>query len=75
MTEDASKGREYYGADAIKRTGHLLKTSVDSNRWELHYLDPLTNESWVLDYPSSELHGGGSPRLRKIEKAGIGYSP
>ncbi|MGH8570805.1 MAG: Imm27 family immunity protein [Gammaproteobacteria bacterium] len=29
-------------------------------------MDDGTGDRWLLDYPESEQHGGGSPRLRKL---------
>jgi hypothetical protein len=44
---------------------NLKEMKVDAEKWETEYLDEKTGEIWILDYPESELHGGGSPRLRK----------
>lgn len=44
---------------------HLKRIRVDADNWEVEYIDDSTGELWVMDYPESELHGGGSPRLRK----------
>lgn len=57
---------EFSGAEAIQYAErHLRKHRVNAATWEIEYIDPITGEEWLLDYPQSELHGGGPPRLRK----------
>jgi hypothetical protein len=46
---------------------HLKVVKIDSVAWTTEYVCPDTGTRWLLDYPDSELHGGGSPRLRKIQ--------
>lgn len=43
---------------------HLQKVRVNSESWTVEYINPETNEKWLMDYPESEQHGGGSPRPR-----------
>ena len=45
---------------------HLQKVSVDGEKWEITYICPITNIQWIKDYPHSEYHGGGPPRLQKL---------
>ena len=45
---------------------HLRKLQGHGLNWEVAYEDPRTGEKWLMDYPNSEAHGGGSPRLRKL---------
>ncbi|MCZ2290046.1 MAG: immunity 27 family protein [Anaerolineales bacterium] len=45
---------------------HLSKIRVDGKTWQVFYECPLTGIQWVKDYPHSEYHGGGSPRLRRL---------
>jgi hypothetical protein len=45
---------------------HLRKAGVEAERWEIEYIDDGTRDRWLLDYPESEQHGGGNPRLRKL---------
>jgi hypothetical protein len=55
------------GEDAIAfAERHLRKLEVGGLNWEIAYGDPNTGEKWLMDYPHSEAHGGGSPRLRKL---------
>lgn len=57
---------ELFGAEALMYAeAHLKRIRVDADNWEVEYIDDSTGELWVMDYPESELHGGGSPRLRK----------
>ncbi|NCC98721.1 MAG: hypothetical protein EOL95_03325 [Bacteroidia bacterium] len=38
------------------------------NGWEILYKDNSDNRLWELIYPNSEMHGGGAPMLRTIDK-------
>ena len=53
---------EYHGVEAVEFAKTLDKVRVGN--WEIEYLDPTTGEKWLMDYPQSEMHGGGPPRLR-----------
>lgn len=56
----------FRGAEAVRYAdAHLRKVRVNQDTWEVEYVDDDTGEEWIMDYPESELHGGGSPRLRK----------
>ena len=58
---------EYWGAEAINFAEEKLK-KIKSNpdTWETEYVCEETGDIWLMDYPNSEQHGGGSPRLRKM---------
>lgn len=45
---------------------HLIEVRVDNASQITHYVCPATNMAWQMDYPQSDLHGGGSPRLRQV---------
>jgi hypothetical protein len=45
---------------------YLTEIGHDSSGWLTLYRDPNDGRFWELDYPQSELHGGGPPRLRVI---------
>lgn len=49
---------------------HLEKVEVDATAWTKRFRCPTTGATWLMDYPESELHGGGSPRLRRLDEAG-----
>lgn len=58
---------ELNGVDTEKYCdNHLKKVSVDPASWLITYICPETDIQWLRDYPNSEQHGGGSPRLRKL---------
>ena len=54
----------------------LVEIGRDASGWITLYRDPNDGRFWELDYPQSELHGGGPPRLRAIspEEARQKYS-
>lgn len=54
------------GAEAIQFSKTLDVLEVRADSWEIVYFDDRTGEKWIQDYPQSEQHGGGSPRLRRI---------
>ena len=47
---------------------HLQKLGVDATGWETIYSDPDDNRLWEHTYPHSEMHGGGPPELRVIDR-------
>jgi len=60
---------ELRGAGAVKFAAeHLKKVRTNPDTWEVEYVDERTGQRWFLDYPNSELQGGGSPRLRNVTK-------
>jgi hypothetical protein len=56
------------GKDFNEKIRSLKKVRADGSKWEVYYTDTATGEKWIEDYPSSEYHGGGPPRLRMVEK-------
>jgi hypothetical protein len=47
----------------------LQEVEVDAAAWTTRYRNPRDGSEWLLDYPHSEVHGGGSPRLRRLPDA------
>jgi hypothetical protein len=41
---------------------------VAGTDWEALYRDPRDGRLWELRYPQSEMHGGGPPTLRVIDR-------
>ena len=61
--------KEYEGNEAIDYAEkHLKEVKVDQVKWETYYIDEKTGEKWIEFFPHGELHGGGSPHLKKVEK-------
>jgi len=59
-------GNELHGEAAVTfAETRLRKVGSDPSAWKVFYVDDLTGEHWVMDYPESGQHGGGSPRLVK----------
>ena len=52
-------------------TAYLVRIATDraSGGWAVLFRDPGDGRLWERDYPQSELHGGGPPRLRAITDA------
>ena len=56
--------KEFHGAAAVEHAKKLRKVKVNAQAWEVEYVDDATGQRWIMDYPHSELQGGGPPRLR-----------
>ncbi|HET9057246.1 MAG TPA: Imm27 family immunity protein [Chitinophagaceae bacterium] len=56
------------GSELNEKKPSLKKVEVDKVNWKVYYLDEKTNEKWVEEYPHSEMHGGGPPQLRLLDK-------
>jgi hypothetical protein len=39
-----------------------------SDGWDIIYQDKNSGDFWKLTYPESHLHGGGPPKLIKLDK-------
>ena len=50
----------------IKALTHSYLVKVAGGGWETLYQDPNDLRYWELDFPQSELHGGGPPSLRYL---------
>jgi hypothetical protein len=59
---------ELNGRDAQDFAKTLRKVRVDGENWEVEYVDDATGEHWLMDYPQSELQGGGPPRIRRMKR-------
>lgn len=60
---------EFHGTDALQYAKrHLTRVGVNQDTWEIEYVDDSTGQRWIMDYPESGLHGGGSPRLRRRDE-------
>jgi hypothetical protein len=58
---------ELHGNEALVYARERLKeVRTDVQNWTTEYLDESTGERWLMDYPRSELQGGGPPRLRRL---------
>ena len=56
-----------YGEEAKRfAQEYLVKVEVDAVLWTKKFIDPLTGDEWIMDFPESGLHGGGPERLRRI---------
>jgi hypothetical protein len=65
--DEAMREQELRGADAIKFAEESLKkVHANAATWETEYVDEATGDRWIMDYPDSERHGGGTPRLRRL---------
>jgi hypothetical protein len=60
--------REIVGGEEVERlmqTG-LVEVARRDGGWATLLRDPGSGAYWERDYPSSEYHGGGPPRLREL---------
>jgi hypothetical protein len=66
------EGDELNGRAAqVFAEAHLEKIEVDVVEWTTTYRDPRDGSKWLMDYPHSELHAGGPPRLRRITRGSM----
>lgn len=45
-------------------SSYLVEVGRDVSGWNVLYRDPTDGRYWELNYPQSELQGGGPPQLR-----------
>ena len=57
----------YRGAAANERLTGLQRVWSDPSGWESVFINETTGACWRLDYPDSDYHGGGTPRLIEME--------
>lgn len=55
------------GNELVEKQKQLTKVGASEDGWCLYYIDE-NSEKWILEYPNSEYHGGGTAQLRSIEK-------
>lgn len=58
--------KELAGAEAARYVTHLRLVAQYGDAWEAEYVCDQTGHRWREDYPHSELHGAGPPRLHRI---------
>lgn len=46
---------------------YLVPLGADACNWDELYRDPETGDLWERTWPQPELHGGGPPRLARID--------
>jgi hypothetical protein len=49
------------------RNEELTLVQTDRSGWTMLYRDNVAGRFWELDYPRSEMHGGGPVRLRELD--------
>lgn len=67
-----SKGRRTVGDAVATRiewlvSERLVLLGTDESGWDELYRDPESGSLWELTRPQSGMHGGGPPRLARIE--------
>ena len=61
--------REIEGIEAEKFTqAKCVQVATDDTGWEILYKLVESEEYWLMTYPHSEQHGGGSPILTPVTK-------
>ncbi|MFL5914887.1 MAG: Imm27 family immunity protein [Gaiellaceae bacterium] len=65
MADPRATGEVHGNAAKRFAEAQLEEVAVDVVAWTTTYRDPKDGSIWVMDYPHSEVHGGGSPRLRR----------
>jgi hypothetical protein len=71
IDEDSRRMTAKGDAERIDRllTLELIKVANGADGWSQLYQHRSTGKFWELDYPESELHGGGPRRLRELDLA------
>ena len=64
---ESEEKNEYLGTAALEKAASLLKISIDHENWTKEYVDEVNGQKWVMDFPDSDAHGGGPPRLKRIK--------
>lgn len=49
------------------RDAYLVQASEPDADWNVPYRHKETGEPFVMEHPDADYHGGGTPRLRRIE--------
>lgn len=62
-----AKLTELAGTEAAQYVEHLRRVSLSNETWEAEYSCPETGWRWLEAYPDSGAHGGGSPRLWRMD--------
>jgi len=64
MSEDRIlTGKEFYS-----KLKSLKQVSEANENWEIFHIDEVSGEKWIEEVLFPEMHGGGIPQLRLIEK-------
>ena len=66
VVEDENCKRIWYVTSQI-----LEKIGDSKDGWRQLFIDPKDNRLWELDFPHSDQHGGGPPRLSVVKKSDI----
>ncbi len=67
LKKDMHPAKELHGAEAkTYADNHLQKVEANPETWEVEYVDPATEQRWIMDFPHGAYHGGGPPRLRPV---------
>lgn len=56
---------EYIGQQATLKSNQLTKIGTDESGWDTYFRDDQSGEYWLLHYPESHLHGGGTVHLKR----------
>lgn len=55
------------GEDAYRYANeHLHRLATDYSGWVTEYECPCSDNKWLMEYPDSQLHGGGLPSLTRL---------
>jgi immunity protein 27 of polymorphic toxin system len=66
VSDNVTAPKQLRGSEAVRYAEADLRTiRVNTETWEVEFIDPNTVRIWIMDYAESGQHGGGSPRLRR----------
>jgi hypothetical protein len=65
MTDDA---QVFDGHEAHEKAKSMQEIAVDLRDWTVLYRDPVSGSLWKRWQPWPSSHGGGPPRLERIDR-------
>lgn len=60
---------EYIGQEAALKASQMTRLGTDASGWDTYLRDDQSGEYWLLYYPQSYQHGGGTVHLKRTTAA------
>ena len=69
VDESSSMTTILHGQAAFDLAAKLTKVGAGDEGWTILFVDDNTGEHWLMEFPESSYHGGGSPTLTLLRNA------